>query len=199
MSSKEEILSSLRSNVRETYDMPDLGFKKTTFTDPVAEFKNQLTTAAGAKWIEMEQGDNINTKVREAYPDAALICSNVSGVDAEVNPDNVATAAELEGIDVGVVEGGVSCAENACIWVPMNMVQKAVCFMAERLIIIIDEKSIVNNMHDAYAALEAMKQTSRYGFGTFISGASKTADIEQSLVYGAQAAKDLTVIIKKRG
>ena len=34
-----------------------------------------------------------------------------------------------------------------------------------------------------------------YGFGTFISGPSKTADIEQSLVYGAQAARGLTVFL----
>lgn len=197
MSSKEELLNRLRSNVRETYDMPDLGFEKTVFADPVVEFKKQLTTAAGARWIEMKEGDDVNMKVREAYPDAVLICSSVAGVQASLNPDEVTAAADLEGTDVGVVEGGVSCAENACIWVPMNMVQKAVCFMAERLIIIIDEKNIVNNMHEAYAALEAMGQTSHYGFGCFISGASKTADIEQSLVYGAQAAKELTVIIRK--
>ena len=35
----------------------------------------------------------------------------------------------------------------------------------------------------------------RYQFGTFISGPSKTADIEQALVMGAQAARSVTVIV----
>jgi hypothetical protein len=53
MSSKEQILGNLRKNVRETYDMPDLSFEKTTYPDPVAEFIKQATTTAGAKLIEV--------------------------------------------------------------------------------------------------------------------------------------------------
>jgi len=33
------------------------------------------------------------------------------------------------------------------------------------------------------------------GFGVFISGPSKTADIEQSMVYGAHGAKEMYVIL----
>ena len=34
-----------------------------------------------------------------------------------------------------------------------------------------------------------------YGFGTFIAGPSKTADIEQSLVLGAHGARGLIVFL----
>lgn len=51
---------------------------------------------------------------------------------------------------------------------------------------------IVNNMHEAYARIE---MDPKYNFGTFISGPSKTADIEQALVMGAQAARGVTVIL----
>ena len=34
-----------------------------------------------------------------------------------------------------------------------------------------------------------------YGYGCFISGPSKTADIAQALVMGAQAARGVTVVI----
>ena len=34
-----------------------------------------------------------------------------------------------------------------------------------------------------------------YGYGVFISGPSKTADIEQSLVIGAHGAGSLTIFI----
>lgn len=195
MSSKSEILGRLRANVRETYDMPDLSFKKLTFDDPVAEFIKQVTTTAGAKLMEIKPGDDLNAKIREAYPNAKVIASNLPGINAQKNPDEVAEAQELDGTDLGVIEGGVACAENACVWVPMNMKQKAICFISEFLVIIVSKKNIVSNMHDAYKALEQMGETSKYGFGTFISGPSKTADIEQSLVYGAQAACGVTIFL----
>lgn len=196
MDSKNQILSTLRANVREAYDMPDLSFAKRTFENPLEQFKKQLVEAAGAKWIEMNPGDDINAVVRAAYPEAKLIAGEVEGLKADINPDLVDDARELDGIDVAIVDGGVACAENACVWIPMNMRQKALCFIAESLVIIVDKTKVVSNMHEAYAALETMGETSRYGFGTFISGPSKTADIEQSLVYGAQAAKSVTVILK---
>ena len=37
---------------------------------------------------------------------------------------------------------------------------------------------------------------SEYIYGCFISGPSKTADIAQALVMGAQAARDVIVLIK---
>lgn len=195
MSSKSEILGRLRANVRETYDMPDLSFKKLTFEDPVAEFIKQTTTTAGAKLIELKPTDDINEKIREAFPNAKVIASNLPGVKADKNPDEVEKAQDLDGTDVGVIEGGVACAENACVWVPMNMKQKAICFISESLVLIVSKKNIVSNMHEAYKKLEEMGETSKYGFGTFISGPSKTADIEQTLVYGAQAATALTVFL----
>ena len=195
MSSKSEILGRLRANVRETYDMPDLSFKKLTFEDPVAEFFKQTTTTAGAKLIELRPTDDINEKIHEAFPNAKVIASNLPGVKADKNPDEVEKAQDLDGTDVGVIEGGVACAENACVWVPMNMKQKAICFISESLVLIVSKKNIVSNMHEAYKKLEEMGETSKYGFGTFISGPSKTADIEQTLVYGAQAATALTVFL----
>ena len=205
MSSKEQILGKLRQNVRETYNMPDLSFEKTTYPDPVAEFVRQATTTAGAKLIEVPTANgqkpiaNLQDYIRQAYPDAKVIASNVPGIEAQLNPDTVERAQDLDGTDVGVVEGGVACAENACVWVPMNMKQKAVCFISESLVIIVRRENIVSNMHEAYAWLKekdaSPEGTSKYGFGTFISGPSKTADIEQSLVYGAQAAKSVTILL----
>ena len=58
MNSKQYILDNLRKNVRETYDMPDLSFEKTTYPDPVAEFIKQATTTAGAKLIEVKSEDS---------------------------------------------------------------------------------------------------------------------------------------------
>ena len=209
MNSKQYILDNLRKNVRETYDMPDLSFEKTTYPDPVAEFIKQATTTAGAKLIEVKSEDSaasltanrspLNSYIKQAYPDAKVIASNVPGIEADINPDTVERAQDLDGTDVGVIEGTVACAENACVWVPMNMKQKAICFISESLVIIVRRENIVSNMHEAYQWLKEKDATpegiSKYGFGTFISGPSKTADIEQSLVYGAQAAKSVTILL----
>ena len=118
MSSREEILNRLRGNVRETYDFPDLGFKKLEFADPVAQYIETTTTTAGARVFEIKPTDDINAKIREAYPDARIIASNIPGVKADKNPDTVERAQDLEDVDVGVIKGEVACAENGCVWVP---------------------------------------------------------------------------------
>jgi L-lactate dehydrogenase complex protein LldG len=198
MNSREEILRKLRKNTREAFDMPDLStLKPITFADPVAEFIQKTTTTAGAKLIEMKAGDDLNAVVRQAYPDAKLIASNLPGVEAGMNPDTVDEAKELMKADVGVIEGSIGVAENACIWIPQQMKEKAVCFAAQQLVIVLKRDAIVSNMHEAYARIAASPlYFQQYKFGTFISGPSKTADIEGALVYGAQAARAVTVILK---
>ncbi|MBP5340262.1 MAG: LUD domain-containing protein [Prevotella sp.] len=193
---RENILSALRKNVRETYDMPNLGqLKPITYGDPVAEFKTKTTTTAGARLIEARVGDDLNALVRQAYPDAQLIASNLQGVNAQLNPDNCSVE-ELERVDVGVIEGKIGVAENACIWVPQQMKEKTVCFASQQLVIVLRQRDVVNNMHEAYDRIAASSEYfQQYKFGTFISGPSKTADIESALVYGAQAARGVTVVL----
>ena len=198
MSSREKILERLRNNTRETYDMPDLGsLKPITFSDPVAEFIKKTTTTAGAKLIEMKTDDNLNDLIRQAYPDATTVASNLPGVKADIDPDTAADAKELMKVDVGVIEGKIGVAENACIWIPQQMKEKSACFAVQRPIVVLSRDAIISNMHEAYARIAASQEYfQQYKFGTFISGPSKTADIESALVYGAQAARALTVILR---
>lgn len=195
--SKQQILDALRRHTRETYEMPDLSrLTSITYADPVTEFKQKTTTIAGAKLIEMQERDDLNVIVRQAYPEARVIASNLPGVEAQLNPDTVSEAQELACVDVGVIRGDIGVAENACIWVPQTMKERAICFASEQLVIVLNAGNIVNNMHEAYARISASSDYFRqYKFGTFISGPSKTADIEGALVYGAQAARAVTVVL----
>lgn len=192
MDAKESILGNLRANVRERYEKPDLSFAKLTYPNPVETFISTAATAAGAKVICMQEGDDIMELIRRAYPEARTIASNLPGIKADRNPDIVTTPQDLDGTDVSVVEGTVGCAENACVWIPQTMMQRAVCFICEYLVIILDRKNIVSNMHEAYSRIEMPE----LGFGAFISGPSKTADIEQALVYGAQSFCGVTIILR---
>ena len=192
MASKEDILSKYRANVRERYDMPDLSdIRATTYPDPLLQFMN-MTKSVGGNAIEVEKGRDVNELIRELYPEAKEIASNLSEITiATRNPDEVGRARDLNGTDVGVVRGRFGVAENGCVWIPQQMKEKAVCFISENLVILLDKKQIVNNMHEAYKRIEF----NEYGYGTFISGPSKTADIAQVLVMGAQAARSATVLL----
>ena len=194
MSSKEDILSKYRKNIQQKFDMPDLSdIKAVTYPDPLLQFMN-MTKSVGGNAIEVEQGRDINELIRELYPDAKEIASNLPEITiATRNPDTVGRARDLNGTDVGVVRGSFGVAENACVWIPQQMKEKAVMFISENLVILLPKSQIVNNMHEAYKRIQFDETYD--GYGTFISGPSKTADIAQVLVMGAQAARSATVLL----
>ena len=179
MSTKEHILSRYRKNINvgEQYDMPNLdALQGVTYTDPVAQFISMSNTV-GAKVAELDKDADINGLIKRLYPEAKVFASNMAEITiATLNPDTVGTAQELNGTDVGIVRGEI---------------ERAVCFISEYLVIVLSRRAIVSNMHQAYARINMTD----YGYGTFISGPSKTADIAQALVMGAQAARGVTVIL----
>jgi L-lactate dehydrogenase complex protein LldG len=192
MSSKEDILKKYRSNIREQFDMPDLSdIQAVTYPNPLLQFIN-MTKSVGGNAIEVEEWCDINKLIRELFPDAVEIASNLPGITiATRNPDIVDDANDLNGTDVGIIRGEFGVAENGCVWIPQQMKEKAVCFISENLVILLPKSQIVNNMHEAYRRIKF----NDYGYGTFISGPSKTADIAQVLVMGAQAARSATVLL----
>jgi len=194
MSTKEEILKRYRANVREQFDMPDLSdIQAITYPNPLEQF-TKMTESVGGHVVEVKAGQDINTLIRQLYPDAKEIASNLPEVTiATRNPDNADSAQALNGTDVGVIRGSFGVAENACVWIPQTMKEKAVCFISENLVILLPKSQIVNNMHEAYKRVEFDKTYD--GYGTFISGPSKTADIAQVLVMGAQAARSATILL----
>lgn len=192
MSNKEDILKKYRANVREKFDMPNLSdIHAITYSDPLVQFI-KMSESVGGHVIEVKEGQDINELVKEIYPDAKEIASNLPEVTiATRNPDTVGRARDLNGTDMGIIRGMFGVAENGCVWIPQHMKEKVVCFISENLIILLQKSQIVNNMHEAYKRIEF----NDYGYGTFISGPSKTADIAQVLVMGAQAARSVTILL----
>lgn len=198
MTSKEKILDNLNSlHTDYEVDKPDLSFlSPTEYADPLKVFIHTSQTKAGSVVVELTAGEDLNQRIHLAYPDAQVVASNVSNIKANLNPDSIKEKSDLLKIDVGVVEGKIGVAENGCIWIPQTMKERAICFACENLIILLDKKSIVSNMHEAYRLIDENEDYfTKYNFGTFISGPSKTADIEGALVFGAQAAKSLTIFL----
>jgi L-lactate dehydrogenase complex protein LldG len=98
----------------------------------------------------------------------------------------------LENVEVAVIRGHFGISENSAVWVTEELLhQRVLPFICQHLAIVLDKKEIVPTMHHAYERIAQAE----YGFGTFIAGPSKTADIEQSLVLGAHGPKSLTVYL----
>lgn len=190
--SKEDILANIKQNIKHIYDMPDITtLQAIQYTDKVSQFI-EMVQFVGGNVIELQDSENINQKIQELYPDARSIASNIPEISiATINPDQIETPYELNGTDLAIIQGEIGVAENACVWIPQNVKEKAVYFISENLVILLDKKNIVDNMHEAYRQIEL----NELGFGVFISGPSKTADIEQALVIGAHGAKGVTVIL----
>lgn len=192
MTSKEQILSQIRKNTTRVYKMPETeDVRAVVYDDKVRQFMETMDLVGGRAVI-LGKDDDVNRVIRELYPEVRTIASSLQGIDATIDPDKTGSPQNLNGTDLGVLKGEIAVAENGCIWVPQTMRERAVMFISEYLVIIVDKDSIVDNMHQAYSKIEM----SEYGYGCFISGPSKTADIAQALVMGAQAARGVTVIIK---
>lgn len=192
MSSKNDILGNVKRHIQSGYDMPDIDINAITYIDEISRF-TEVSSFVGGQAISLKEGEDINTVIESLYPEAKNIASNLPEITiATFNPDDITDPAKLNGTDLAVVKGEIGVAENGCVWIPQNVKEKALYFISEYLVIILDKGNVVNNMHEAYEKITM----NDYGFGVFISGPSKTADIEQALVIGAHGAKGVTVILR---
>lgn len=192
MSTKNDIIGRCRSYIMERYNRPDLNdIDATQYVEPVREFKSQAEKA-GCRVVTVRHPEDVDKVIAKEYPESKVIASALSYVKmATVNPDKVNEASELNGTDVGVVEAKFGVAENGAVWIEQEVKEKAICFISENLVAVVPKREIVSNMHQAYRKVRFNK----YGYGTFVAGPSKTADIAQVLVMGAQAARSMTVIL----
>lgn len=192
MSSKEEILKKLSADGMPEYPRPEVDFKPQRFDDPAAEFALRLE-AAGGRVVRMLPGQTLDEVVRSCYPQARTIASAMPEVSlATLDPDRVEDARELVDVDLGIVTGSFGVAENGAVWIAQDIRHKALYFGATALMVVIPRDAIVDTMHEAVLRPEV----DDFGYGCFMSGPSKTADIEQALVFGAHGPMSVTVVIR---
>lgn len=192
MSSKEEILNKLRNNKVPLVEKPKVQIKQKQTENIIQDFKEALKASAGEA-IELKPEERIVDVVKRLFPDAKRLVSALPDMDQDVeNPDLLDDARKLQGVDVGIVNGCFSVAENGAVWIKQDIRHKGLYFISEALVIVIPKNRIVTDMHQAYRQPEVTKG---FEYGCFMSGPSKTADIEQALVIGAHGPRSVKVIL----
>ncbi len=194
MTSKEKILKNIKdNNIVKNVALPSYENFGIKFENKFETFSTMLESVGG-KALIIEK-DKLDETIKALYPDEKQIASNVDFCSiGNFNANDFDDAHDLKDIDLAIVKGNFAVAENGAIWMKNeDNRHRALYFIAQNIVIVIDEKELLNNMHEAYEKISFEDK----GYGVFISGPSKTADIEQSLVIGAHGPKSGYVIFIK--
>lgn len=194
MDSKQAILAKLKRQIVDQTPLPDVRQESwIRYDDPLAQFR-QVTEMVGGKCHMIESATEIPERMRQfpEWQQAQRIFSAVPEIAGNVDLQSVEDPHELENVDFVVYPGEFGVAENGAIWVSdHDLKHRVIFFITQYLVLVVRKESVVHNMHEAYPQAEIP----RPGFGLFLSGPSKTADIEQSLVIGAHGCKELQVFL----
>ncbi|QNH63524.1 LutC/YkgG family protein [Hymenobacter sediminicola] len=187
MSSREKILAAVTANQPAKVPLPTVPFFE---GDASVEKFTTLVQAIGGRVVEVAALAHLEEVVRQLFPADYRVASPLLS-SANVSVDAQTPLAVLADVELAVLQGEFGVAENGAIWLPEeNMLHRALPMITQHLALVLSRQQLVATMHQAYARLATVG-----GYGTFLAGPSKTADIEQSLVIGAHGARSLTVLL----
>lgn len=192
MSAREDILKAITVNKPSLIELPVIDSSKVIqYNDLVQQFKTVLQSIGGAA-IEITDLDSLKKELEAKKAAGDLVVNRVAELGTIDNSIASLTAENLAAVEIAYLKATLGVAENGSVWLyESQMGNRLLPFICQHLVIIIDRNSIVTTMHHAYQQVD----TSKEGFGVFLAGPSKTADIEQSLVIGAHGARSLIVYI----
>ena len=201
MESKQAILAAVRRNLPPEAAHPTLDDGDwIRYEDRLERFAEALE-AVGGRCVVAEGVEQLNERLGQlpAYAQANKVCSCVEGVGrSNVALDAVDDPHDLEDVDFAILPGEFGVVENGAVWMTdAALKHRVICFIPQHIALVIRAAAdpndvLVDNMHEAYKRISFNGP----GFGLFMSGPSKTADIEQSLVIGAHGPRSLTVFVE---
>jgi L-lactate dehydrogenase complex protein LldG len=189
--SREQILSAIRANIPpERVEHPQIPVFRRADADLKSNFERHLEKAGGAVH-NIGNRTEAQAKVASLHPQAKVICSAVPEIPGTRRAEAIHDPHELADVDVGVVRAQFGVAESGAVWLTEeDLIVNSLGFLSQHLVVLLDPKEIVADMHEAYARV----RLDRTAYGCFMMGPSATGDIEATLVHGAQGVRSLNVL-----
>ncbi|MBB5022712.1 LutC/YkgG family protein [Desulfurispira natronophila] len=109
---------------------------------------------------------------------------------------STATPVDVNGINRCVIEADAGIAECGSFVIDQqdSQLRLASC-MAETLVVVLEASRLVASLEDIAGYMEEKLRNNQAGFIAFISGASRTADIERELTIGVHGPRRMHAII----
>lgn len=186
MTSRDAILTAVRAARPPLVALPAVRMGTTKANDLATEFV-AAAEASGAT-VKHATRDEVDALIGSLYG-AGRTVSAIRDASTGVASTSPLSFADSH---LFVCEGVLGVAENGAVWLPLSRLHhRSAIFLSTNVIILLSRSHIVRDLHDAYNSIDVTEE----GFGVFIAGPSKTADIEQALVIGAHGAMSLTIIL----
>jgi len=129
--------------------------------------------------------------LRQKFPQAKNICSAVPEYSGNKKPEDYSDWSDTAEIDVTIVRSPLAVAETGSVLLTENELRvNTIGFLAHDIVILLDPKDIVENIHDAYQH-RAFRESK---YAVLMTGPSGSADIGGKTVHPAQGVMTLTVI-----
>ncbi|WP_432708521.1 LutC/YkgG family protein [Pedobacter sp.] len=189
---RANILAALRENQPEQVPLPSLTMDREESTDLREKFK-AMAEGIGSKVIEVNAISEIPAWLAQEFPSAKRVITLVEElVSPCISAFALTSPHDYDDVDIAIFKPVIAVAENSALWLTEDLMGVRVLpFITQHIVMLVDVASLVPDMHAAYQILG----DASYGYGVFISGPSKTADIEQSLVLGAHGPRSMTVFM----
>ncbi len=194
MSSRDIILKNLRNSrsIQTPVERPHV--QKKIITNPIEMFRDACKKS-NTDLVELNTADGIPQKIR-----------NIIGCDSQLRMWEVYSYLDWGKVGISPVFGqaekndaygltGVSygiCATGTLVLQSQAHHPQSVAILPAHHFAVVGENQLVNRLSDVFDTLVVDKMSSQV---IFISGPSRTADIEQTLILGAHGPLQVTVLL----